>query len=231
MPAGTSVTRSPRGLVVSVLVLTLILTGCGQSHNRPTRRYASSAVTADTYLNDGDNDPTGDADGDSTGENPIDNDNDYPEDHLNPRNASYHDTDDDSLDGGPLSYGRPANVTETQTIVPLVKRYYTLAVADDAVQACSMLDATLAASLPEDYGRGAGPPYLRGAKTCTAVLRLLFERFHSVFDNSPVVTSVRIHGDQAIAFIGSPTMPASSIMLVREGDAWKLDATIGSPLR
>jgi hypothetical protein len=168
---------------------------------------------------DGDADNPDDIDGDERLDRDRDNDNKTPESYA------YHDKDDVSA----LAFGREADVGETEAVRAVVTRYYAAASAHDAPAACSLLNANLARSLPEIYGQGAGPQYLRGARTCPAIVSRIFKRFQEVLSGKATVTGVRIKGMQAQAFVGSKTMPASEIALEREGPSWKIDMLMAVP--
>ena len=176
------------------------------------------------YLNDGDNDPSADNDlDDSSG---IDNDSDYVEDHRNPENNLYHDKDDI----GVLDFGSPASAADSAAVTVLVKRYYAAGAADDGGSVCAMMIPIAAQSLSEDYGKPPGPRAPRGAKTCAAVMSLLFKHFVSRFTSAFAVTGVRVDGEVAYALLGSKTGQASFIILKREGGSWKLDGLLAGPL-
>jgi hypothetical protein len=226
----------------AIALLSLGATACGGSSKGPhsasqsASRVASSGSAAVTtpsstaptqhYLNDGDNDPNNDNDPDDRTVNKIDEDNDSPEDHMNPQNDRYHDKDDDSI----VASDHAASAAEKRAITALVKRYYTVAAAGDGATACSMIYSTLVEAIPEDYGQAPGPVYLRGGKTCQAVMSLLFRHFHSQLTGAIEVTGVRVKGNHALALLGSKTVPASMINMERERGAWKIDELLGVPL-
>ncbi len=213
---------------------------CGSSDSKgPTTARATSTATASTsasapsmssmapgqrYLNDGDKDPAGDEDLDDREAGKVDNDNDYPQDHLHPGNALYHDKDDEVE-----VYGRPASAEDMRAIATLVQRYYAAARTGDSTAACSMMYSVLAEAIPEDYGQPPGPAYLRG-KTCNSVLSRLFEHSRSMLTGSYTVTGVRISGNRALVLLGSRTQPASSLFVKRERGVWKIDSLLGQPL-
>ncbi|MGC2373172.1 MAG: hypothetical protein WA484_04780 [Solirubrobacteraceae bacterium] len=101
------------------------------------------------------------------------------------------------------AYGRVSSGHERQAITAVVNRYYAAAAAGDSAAVCSLTLSSLARSLPEDYGAGAGPSYLRGSKTCHAVMSKIFKHFHAELTGKTEVTNVRVEGNQAIAFLRS----------------------------
>ncbi|HEY5287020.1 MAG TPA: hypothetical protein VIJ50_07940 [Solirubrobacteraceae bacterium] len=189
----------------------------------PTKTGAQSPVP---YLNDSDNDPSGDEDLDNSDGKTTDDDNDYPEDHVEPENDRYHDLDDARV----TDFGHVAGKLETQTIATVVDHYYRLAAAGNGANACTLLLPTFARALPEDYGQAPGPSYLRGAKTCQAVLSRLFRREHGQLARKLEVTGVRVEGAYAYALFGSSVTPAGYVPVEREHGTWWIGAMIGSTL-
>jgi hypothetical protein len=45
------------------------------------------------------------------------------------------------------------------------------------------------------------------------------------------VTGVRVSGSEALALLGSATMPASDIFVRREAAGWKINEVFGGPLQ
>jgi hypothetical protein len=199
--------------------------GAAKSGGAPATAAPSARPTRG-YLNDGDNDPNNDNDPDDLNGRKTDDDNDSPEDHMNPENNRYHDKDDNSI----VDSGHAASAADKQVVTALVKRYYATAAAGDGTMACSMIVSSLARATPEDYGQAPGPYYLRGAKTCAAVMSLLFKHFHGQLTGAIEVTGVRVEGNQARVLLGSTTMPAGYISVERERGAWKIDTLLGGPL-
>ncbi len=193
---------------------------------------ASLDANAGGYRNDADGDPLNDGDLDdprgatqSTGA--VDSDKDFAEDHQNPGNGSYHDSDDRQI----VEFGHEAQAGDRRTIAQLVERYYAIAAARDGAAACALLPHPLAASAVEDFGSAsaASPAYLRHASTCSAVLAGMFAHEHSQVLGVHV-TDVRVEGAEALALLGSDQAPASSIALSRVHGRWRLEAMIGKPL-
>jgi hypothetical protein len=226
--------------LLAVALLSIGTAACGDAGRRahPVSQASSRVVTGaaasipsggavtQRYLNDGDNDPSSDNDEDDLNGKTIDEDHDGPEDHVNPENDRYHDGDDGSV----VAYGRSASAVEERVIAALVERYHAVAVAGAGAVACSLIAPSVAGAIPEDYGRAPGPTYLRGGKTCSAVMSLLFKHAHGQLAGAVEVTGVRVEGDRAIALLGSGTMPAGDIIVRREHGAWKIDGLIEGPL-
>src|ERR1700739_4855511 len=126
-------------------------------------------------------------------------------------------------------YGPPAPPAEERAAAALVKRYYHLLANGDGSAACSLMSPTFAHVVPNDYGR-LGPSYLRGAKTCAAVLSRLarHERSLPVEVRQMVVVGVRVDGTRGVPLIEGPNMKASSVSILREGHAWRIGVLIGS---
>jgi hypothetical protein len=140
---------------------------------------------------------------------------------------------DDSNNNRVFDYASPANPTDKRAITGLVKRYYAAAGAEDGTRACSMLYSTFAESVPEDYGRSAGPPYLRGGKTCAAVMVLLFKHLHhqlSVEIPKLKVTHVRLQQHHGLAALSFGALPERQILVGREGHNWKIEMLLDSEL-
>lgn len=174
---------------------------------------------------DGDADNPSDIDGngdrDTAGTGGPDRDNDNP----TPESYDFPDRDDKAT----FAYGHPPSATVAGAILSVAKRYYAAASVEDGAAACSLLFAGLAHAVPEDYGH-AGPSYLRGGKTCQAVLSMLFQHFHEQLTEAITVVEVRVEGSDAQVVFSSRKMPASRIFLVRQGHSWKVSALIGQPL-
>jgi hypothetical protein len=144
-----------------------------------------------------------------------------------------YDTDDETLLGSGRS-GRPA---DARAIDALVERYYTAAARGDGAAACAMTSPDYARTVPDDYGQELGwaiPPgaeaYLRGAKTCAAVLSLLFAHLHRQLAAPVEILAVRLYGNYGYASVGSTTLPASRIEILREHGVWWIDELLGRPL-
>lgn len=208
----------PLFAVIAVAVLGVSAAACDSV---TTSVRSSAASDARSVMGDGDGDNPGDVDGDNYADGDPDNDSRTSESYR------YHDKDDDPF----LHYGHPAGAADARAVAAVVKRYYAVAGAGNGTAACSLLSSGLSTSVPEDYGRGAGPSYLRGGRTCPAVMTTLFHHFHNQLAGPVEVTDVRVKGSQAHAMLGSPTMPAGMLVLAREGRAWRLEELLGRVLR
>jgi hypothetical protein len=124
------------------------------------------------------------------------------------------------------SFGHAANLSERRAITALLKRYYATALAGNGARGCSMLYSTLAEAAVEDDAQPPGPVYMRGAKTCAAVMTLLFKHYHAqLAAELPKlrVTHVRLEEHHGIAFLSFGALPERQISVVREGHTWKLN--------
>jgi hypothetical protein len=135
-----------------------------------------------------------------------------------------------AADNGVVTYGHAASAADRLAVTALVERYYAAAAAQDSARACSLTYYILVETMPEQYGQPPGPLYLRGAKTCRAVLSIVFKRFHTQLTEPPEVTGVRVEGDLAYALLGWATMPVGFMEVRREGGAWKIDRVLAAPL-
>jgi hypothetical protein len=121
-------------------------------------------------------------------------------------------------------YGHAASAADTRSITTLLRRYYAIARAGDGAQACTMIDPGLAKAAPVDYGQ-FGPGYLRGSKTCAAVMSRLFKHEHRLISAEiPHLKfmSVRLEGSRGLILLGFGSLPERQITVVREGGVWKL---------
>jgi hypothetical protein len=220
---------------VSLVALALVASACGSA-----AKDASTASTAaarahqsvhappralppgQTVMSDGDADNSKDLDGNPDPDGAEDPD----DDTYTPQSYRYPDQDDKAT----LSYGRPAPAGERKSIADLVTRYYAAAATADGATACSLFSPAFRRAVPEDYAGGAGPPYLRGYKTCAAVVSHIFAHERRRIGVKVRVLSVRIKGGVAQAVFGSPTAPASRLFLQRQGRSWYLESLLGSPL-
>jgi hypothetical protein len=131
------------------------------------------------------------------------------------------------------AYGHAASATEKMAVSAVLRRYYTVAVAGDGVQACGMISSSLARSIPKDYGQPPGPPALRG-KTCSVVMSKFFAQQHRLLvAETPTmnVTRVRVKSNSALAFLAFATTPEPrDIGLERSGDTWKVTSLLDNSL-
>lgn len=170
---------------------------------------------------DGDADNPGDIDGNGDID-PEDSDSDYPV----PDSYRFPDKDDRAT----MLYGHSPKAAERAVISGIVKRYYAAATAGEGAVACSLLLPAIARSVPEDYGQSPGPSYLRGGKTCPAVMSMLFEHFHQELAEAPEIVDVRVKHANAQVVLASRTMRASSFSLIHSSGSWKAQETLGQTL-
>jgi hypothetical protein len=132
-----------------------------------------------------------------------------------------------------FNYGHAASSSEQRAITTLLKRYYAAAAAGDGGRACTMIYSTIVESVAEDYGQQPGPAYLRGGKTCPAVMTLLFKHFKSrLTADLPrlKVIRVRLVQHHGLAILGFGSFPERQIPVGREGSSWKVQALLDSEL-
>jgi hypothetical protein len=175
----------------------------------------------------------GDSDDDGTDEGRTNNtattpdsDVDFDNDYKDNASKGYYDNDDQSV----RAYGHAVSATDKHALTAVVERYYAAAAAGDGATACSLIKPSFARAIPEDYGQAPGPAYLRGAKTCPAVMSLLFRHSHGQLTGAIEVTGVRVMGNQAFVLLDSMTVPASFINVERTGGAWRIVGLLGRPL-
>jgi hypothetical protein len=126
-------------------------------------------------------------------------------------------------------YGQLANQTDSRAAALVVKRYYAVASRGDARRACSMIVSSVAEGLPIEYGK-YGASYLRGAKTCQAVLSRMFQHNRAELALPVTVRGVLVSGGQGYAFVNSKKMPVSVVALKRRAGGWVIDSGLGSPV-
>ena len=143
--------------------------------------------------------------------------------------APYDDTNNDSI----LDFAHPASAPDKRAITALLNRYYAAAAAGDGAKACTMLPPTLVKIIPEDYGQSPGPSYLRGGKTCSAVMALLFKHFRDqLAAELPLlkVTRVRLDRHHGLAVLNFGRMPERQISVAREGHTWRVEVLLDDEL-
>lgn len=118
---------------------------------------------------------------------------------------------------------------EEQHIATVVERYYRAASVADGNSACSLMYPILADSVPEDYGSGAGPAYLR-ANSCGAVMTKLFRYERSMLTAPLLIVLVRVEGLEGRVLIGSTAMSARFMRIEKAGRQWKIDSLLGAVL-
>jgi hypothetical protein len=224
-------------VLVAVTALGLGTTACGGVGKDTSGSHASSrnGSTGDALVRTGSSvtrthDFLGDQDDDDeAGENPHSSkdeaDSDFDDD-AETKDKGYFDADDNSV----RTYGHAAVRIDTQEIVAVVKLYYAAAAAGDGARACLMILPSFGKTILEDYGRAPGPAYLRGAKTCAAVMTLLFRHVHRQVAATFEVTGVRVEGISALAILGSRVLPVRYLSLERQGGAWRIVGLLDEPL-
>jgi hypothetical protein len=239
--------RRIHGRVLAALALGALLGAgvgaCGGAHHAASTTGGGSATTATRFQappsttsstippgqavrgdSDADNpsdiDGNGDSDAASVGGPDPDNDNPTPQSYRFP----------DSDDAASFAYGHAPNAATRRAIASIVKRYYAAAAAGDGAGACPLLQPGIARTLPESYAGPLGPAYMRDAKTCAAVLSLLFGHDRAQLSGAIELFAVRVAGASARAIVSSRTLPASSLLLMRQGGSWRLVEVLAQPL-
>lgn len=193
------------------------------SHSETSTDLTTSAIPPGQSLRgDGDTDNPSDIDGNGDVDPGKDNDDDYP------TAASYKfpDTDDKAT----FTYGHAPSVAEARALTSVVKRYYAAASAGDGAIACSLLLPAFARSVAETYGGVGGPAYLRGGKSCQAVMSMLFKHDREQLSEAITVVKVRVQGSTAQVVLSSRKMRASVVVLTRQAGSWRIGELIGQPL-
>lgn len=129
-----------------------------------------------------------------------------------------------------VGFGRSADSAQRRAITALFERYYRAIAADNGTAACSLLFSLLAESIPEVYGQEPGPVYLRGLKTCPAVVSLMLQHARGELASEIEVTGVRVRGKRGYVLFGSADKPASALAVHREGGDWKVDEMLPTAL-
>jgi hypothetical protein len=125
-------------------------------------------------------------------------------------------------------YGHAAGRAERLQIAALVGRYLASAAADDGLRGCELLDTQMALAAHIDYGV-YGPPYLRGARSCAAVLSRLFEHEHrhlAMAVQRLKVKSVRVEGASGFAILDLGGTREGQMAVERERSGWKVEALL-----
>lgn len=194
-----------------------------QAASRPSRVGSADDGAAAGFLKatlgfrgDEDDDDSSIGQGGVTTADPQDADGDN--DLTDNRGKGYYDEDDGAVQG----FGQPAGPDEAKALRKVVARYFAAARAGNGKIACATIEQKIGAALPENYGTAVGPAYLRGAKTCAAVMSGLFEHLRRQLSIRQLVTSIRVNGARAYVLLGSRRAPASYVTLEREGGAWRI---------
>jgi hypothetical protein len=198
-------------------------TSSGTPSGFETPSIATSLIPPGQRLRgDGDADNPSDIDGNGDGDGANDPDNDNP----TPASYRFPDKDDKPI----FAYGHPPHAAEKTAIMTTFKRYYAAASTGDGAEACSLQLPSFARSVPENYAQTGALSYLRGGKTCQAVMSMLFGHLHRQLAEAVTVVEVRVEDHVAQVIFSSRAMPASRIFLLREGSSWKIPTLIGQPL-
>jgi hypothetical protein len=192
------------------------------SSSQASSTSSVSSAAFNGFKGDEDDDDTR---ADVTGGKKADKDADFDNDSTANRGKGYRDEDDDLI----LNYGQAANATDEKAVAALVKRYYVTAVAGDGEAACKLMLPLYQEAVVEDYGSGAGPAYTRG-KTCGVVMTKVFRHDRHLLSTRFVVTDVRVKGEEALAVLGSKTIPASYIDVHRQDGGWRINGLLASAL-
>jgi hypothetical protein len=207
-------------LLIAALALGMPLAGiagCGDASDAP--QSVSAAASGRALQSDGDYDNPKDIDGDEV------NDHDEEDDSRTRESYDYHDKDDSAI----LSFGRAAGPGEAQGLTSAAERYLAVAASGDGGGACALMAPALAKSVPQDYGRGASPAYLR-SDTCAGVMSRLFEHEHCRLTAQQAITGVRLGAVQALVLLGSKTAPASYLTFERSAGSWRMTALFAAVL-
>jgi len=197
--------------LVTVALLAMGLCSCGDSGSGRSSHAGSGAAP--------DGAPTSAVAAETS---PVPVDRRVDADRDNDIGAANDDTNNDRV----MAFGRAASPSERRAVTALVKRYYATALAGAGERGCSMLYSTLAEAAVEDDAQPPGPAYMRGAKTCAAVMALLFKHYHAqLAAELPKlsVTRVRLEEHHGFAFLSFGALPEREISVVRERRTWKLN--------
>jgi hypothetical protein len=230
-------------LLASSGLLAAIISGCGgeksagpgsspdsRAKSEIARRIAATVAFGMAHSVsglEGDNDDD-EVESKTTGAEPLgDNDNDNDNDVADNAGKPYFDQDDAVVS----SFGHSASASERRALLRVVRRYYEAAAVADGAAACRLIYPAFARTIPEDYGQAPGPSYLRGAKTCAAVMSLLFAHERRLLSAAFEVTSVLVSGQEALVLLGSTVAPASVVIVRLWRGAWRVDELLGLPLQ
>ena len=96
-----------------------------------------------------------------------------------------------------------------------------------------MIASSLAKGIPKDYGQAPGPPYLRGGKTCAAVLSKLFAHYHAqlVADAATVkVIALRLEGGDGFAILTFGGQLERDISVSHHHAVWAISTMLDNQL-
>ena len=222
------------------LLLCAAAAGCGGGAGTP--RSATSHTTSDDKVTlsittklippgqhvrgDGDADNPGDIDG--NGDSDVsavggpDNDSDAP----TPGSYRLPDSDDRET----FAYGHPPSAAAKRAIESVVHRYYAAAAGEDGAVACPLIQPQLVRTLPEDNAGPREPAYVRGRKTCPAIMTALFTHYHEELSAPIDVVEVRVEGAIAQVIVASRTLRAGNTFVERRDGKWMFPRLFSSPL-
>ncbi len=195
-------------LPIATALLSVGMLACGSSEttSSSTQRTASSTASAP---------PSVPASADGYSENDADNDFDDK--------TTYHGSPPNDDQEVFASYGPKASSAVAHAVASLVKRYYAVSAAGNAVDACSLLSASVAGALASEGGSGS---------SCAAGMAQVLSRERQLLLADEVATMkiVEVHakGTIGLAVLRFKRSPESNIVVEREGSAWKINALFGS---
>jgi hypothetical protein len=131
----------------------------------------------------------------------------------------------------PLSH--QPTLTERRQLTTLVTEYYAAMAAADGTKACKLMNPTLEAAIPEDYGQDPGPRYSRG-KTCPVVMAKVFvHTYHGASRADIVASSIvgfLLYAKEGLVQVSSGVNPHGEITVSRNRATgpWHIGTLIGS---
>lgn len=189
----------------------------------PVSKARDLAATQRRQLGDYDDDEwTGRSDQDNDDKPTVDGDGD-----LDGGRRRY-DADDQSY----RTFGHAATASDRRAISALVRRYYAIAAAGDGAAACASIYVRLARSYPEALGE-FGARYLRGLRTCPAILSRMFEPNRALLATYRArlqIGAVRVSKDIGLAFLTFRGLPTRKMEVIRERGTWKMYAALDSEM-
>jgi hypothetical protein len=152
--------------------------------------------------------------------------------HRRDANDPDFDGNDNYDEGEVRAVGYEAGAATKLAITGVVKRYYTAAVTGNGDRACSLLSASLAKAVPNEF---RSVPTLKNLKTCAAIVSRLYKirpQAQEVASSLATfrVTGVRLNGNYAITLLLFQPMFERYITMHREGGAWKITELLDSAM-
>lgn len=200
------------------------LSGIDTTRSPKTERGALITKTippGQSVRGDGDVDNPGDIDGNGDVD-PEDGDSDYP----TPDSYRFPDADDIAI----VDYGHAADPIQSVDIARVAQRFFAAAVAGHGAAACALMRPAFARAIPEDYGGGAGPSYLRAGTTCPATMTLLFVHSREELGEPVKILGMRVDRHIAYVVVGSMKMRASYIQFEQAHGGWYVQQLFAQPL-